>query len=138
MMRNSIFVLDTNILISAALLPSSISRQALDKAIDIGELGISNNTIEELIEVIFRKKFDKYFLNNEERLLFISKIEVNSRSYSPEISINECRDFKDNKFLELAITSEADCILSGDNDLLVLHPFREIAILTPKAFIDNF
>lgn len=137
-MRNNIFVFDTNILISAALLPTSISRKAFDRAIDLGELAISNNTTEELIEVIFRKKFDKYFLNNEERLLFISKIEVNSRSYIPEISITECRDVKDNKFLELAICSEADCILTGDHDLLILNPFRLIPILTPNDFLHSF
>lgn len=134
---NKLFVFDTNILISAALFPSSINRQALDKALEFGKLAISKNTTDELLEVIFRKKFDKYFLNNEERLLFISKVEANSRLFSPEISINECRDAKDNKFLELAISAEAACILSGDKDLLVMHPFRGIPILNSNKFLIN-
>jgi putative PIN family toxin of toxin-antitoxin system len=44
------------------------------------------------------------------------------------ITINEtidiCRDPKDNKFLELAISGKATHIITGDKDLLELHPFR--------------
>ena len=137
-MMNNFFVFDTNILISAALFPSSINRQALDAALDFGKLAISKNTIDELLEVVFRKKFDKYFLNNEERLLFISKVEANSKLFSPDISISACRDPKNNKFLELAITAKAACILSGDKDLLVMHPFRGIPIMNANDFLINF
>ncbi len=49
-------------------------------------------------------------------------------------TIAECRDPKDDKFLELAIGGKAACIVSGDKDLLVLHPFRGIPILTPAGF----
>ena len=50
--------------------------------------------------------------------------------------ITECRDAKDNKFLELAVSGKATHLVSGDKDLLVLHPFRSAAILTPRAFLD--
>jgi putative PIN family toxin of toxin-antitoxin system len=46
-----------------------------------------------------------------------------------------CRDPKDDKFLELAVCGRADVIVSGDHDLLALHPFRYIPIVTPAAFI---
>ena len=137
-MMSNVFVFDTNILISAALIPSSINRQALDKALEFGKLAISKNTIEELLEVIFRKKFDKYFQNNEERLIFINKVEASSKLFSPEISIDKCRDPKDNKFLELAVWAKATCILTGDKDLLVMHPFRGIPILNSNDFLINF
>ncbi len=129
---------DTNSLISASLIPTSINRQALDKAIDLGELAISNTTMEELIEVLFRKKFDKYFIDDEERFLFINKLEINSKIFSPSITINDCRDPKDNKFLELAISANASCLITGDKDLLVLHPFRGIPILNAVDFINKF
>ncbi len=48
--------------------------------------------------------------------------------------VKECRDPEDNKFLELALSGRATCIVSGDEDLLILHPFRGIAILTPRQF----
>jgi putative PIN family toxin of toxin-antitoxin system len=53
-------------------------------------------------------------------------------------SITACRDLKDNKFLELAIAANASCIITGDKDLLALHPFREISILTANDFLNNF
>jgi predicted nucleic acid-binding protein len=39
------------------------------------------------------------------------------------------------KFLELAVSGGATHIISGDDDLLVLHPFRGIAVVTPQAFL---
>lgn len=135
---NKFFVFDTNSLVSASLLPNSISRKAFDKALALGELVASNNTIEELIEVLFRKKFDRYFLNDNERWLLLNKIEANAKILTPSITINDCRDPKDSKFLELAITADASCIITGDKDLLVLHPFRGIPIFNAVGFISNF
>ena len=53
-------------------------------------------------------------------------------------SIDICRDPKDNKFLELAVSGEADFIVSGDQDLLVLNPFRNIEIVTANDFLARF
>jgi len=55
----------------------------------------------------------------------------------PIISIETCRDPDDDKFLELAVEEEADLIISGDSDLLVLHPFEGIPILPPADFLDS-
>lgn len=51
--------------------------------------------------------------------------------------INECRDVKDDKYLELAVNGEADLILTGDEDLLVLHPFRQIPIVRVQTFLES-
>jgi predicted nucleic acid-binding protein len=48
--------------------------------------------------------------------------------------IAACRDPTDDMFLELAVNGRADMIVTGDLDLLVLHPFRGIPIITPLAF----
>jgi predicted nucleic acid-binding protein len=45
------------------------------------------------------------------------------------------RDPKDDKFLQVAVAGKADVIVSGDEDLLVLHPFSGIPILRPAAFL---
>jgi putative PIN family toxin of toxin-antitoxin system len=135
---SSFFVFDTNSLVSAALTPQSTNRKAFDKALLLGELVASNKTMEELIEVLFRGKFDKYFLNDNERWVIINKIEINTKVFVPLITISDCRDPKDNKFLELAISANASCVISGDKDLLALHPFREIPILNAVDFINNF
>jgi predicted nucleic acid-binding protein len=54
------------------------------------------------------------------------------------VSIDACRDPKDNKFLELAVEAGAACIITGDKDLLVLNPFRNIPIFTPAEFLEKF
>jgi len=132
------FVFDTNSLISAALLRNSTAKKALIKAFDNGMLAISNETLDELVNVIFRRKFDSYFINDDERLRIIDEIETHCRIFAPNISINACRDPKDNKFLELAVFAGASCIITGDNDLLVLHPFRKIPILNASDFLKTF
>ena len=67
-------------------------------------------------------------------LLFLEKCE---RIEATE-KITVCRDADDNKFLEAAVSSNASCIITGDAALLELHPFRDISILTPAAFLNSF
>ena len=85
--------------------------------------------------MIFRKKFDRYFLNDAERLEVIDRIESNSLIYFPKITVSACRDPKDDKFLELALASGANCIISGDQDLVILNPFENIRILSAADFL---
>lgn len=46
-----------------------------------------------------------------------------------------CRDPKDNKYLELAVNGQAESIITGDQDLLILHPFQSINIVTVNDFL---
>ncbi len=48
-----------------------------------------------------------------------------------------CRDSDDDKFLELAVSQKVTCIVSGDQDLLVLNPFQGIPILTADEFLQT-
>jgi predicted nucleic acid-binding protein len=50
--------------------------------------------------------------------------------------VRACRNPKDDKCLELAVSGEANCIVSGDEDLLSQDQFRGIPILTPDKFLD--
>ncbi|MFZ1799467.1 MAG: putative toxin-antitoxin system toxin component, PIN family [Chitinophagaceae bacterium] len=133
-MKNKIFVFDTNVLISAFLFKFSNPRIALEIAFANGKLTASLETYNEFKEVFLRSKFDKY-ISIEERLLSIEDFQ--QRIHLTELSetITTCRDPKDNKFLELAISANATCIITGDNDLLMLHPFRDIPILNVVDFI---
>jgi len=51
-----------------------------------------------------------------------------------EIPVSECRDPKDNKFLELALSANADVIVASDIHLLEMHPFRGLRILQLADF----
>ena len=130
------FVFDTNVIVSAALLAGSVPRQAFDMALDEGTILISVPTLLELAEVLGRKRLNKYLLEHE-RIRFLAALLKEAELVEVTETITDCRDAKDNKFLELAVSGKADCIVSGDSDLLVLNPFRGISILTPREFLSG-
>ena len=132
------FVIDTNTLISGSLFANSTTSLAIDKALEIGDFYFSNETFEEFISVLFRPKFDKYFTDENHKWLIIDRFERFAKFKNPEIVITDCRDPKDNKFLELAWTINADCIITGDEDLLILNPYKKILILNSSQFIEKF
>ncbi len=136
-MKRNRFIIDTNTLVSAFIFEHSKPARVLDKVRGSGALAFSLETYSELCEVLLRPKFDKYIsLDKRNRFLANLKKEV---AFSKIMeSITDCRDPKDNKFLELAIAGQADCIITGDNDLLVLHPFRKIPILNASDFLVKF
>jgi putative PIN family toxin of toxin-antitoxin system len=128
-------VIDTGVVVSAAMLPRSVPRQAFDAAASQGRLLISEATIAELEEVLRRPKFDKY-LPEPKRLELLAAIVRDAEVVEVTSKVTDCRDPKDNKFLELAVDGGATHIVSSDADLLALHPFRGVAIVAPKAFLD--
>lgn len=130
------FVFDTNVTISAALLKTSVPRQALDLARRLGKILMSWPTMAELQEVLGRKRFDKYISENE-RMLFLEALAREATLIDTIETITDCRDPKDNKFLEVAVEGNAACLVSGDKDLLTLNPFRDIPVLTPRDFLDR-
>jgi len=127
-------VLDTNVVVSALLLSDSVPRQAFDKALDHGEIIISTPVLLELAEVLARNKLNKY-LTEQERMRFLVALLKESELVGITEQISDCRDPNDNKFLELAVCGNADVLVTGDDDLLVLNPFRGIALLTPRDFL---
>lgn len=127
-------VIDTNIIISAALSKNSTPDKALNYVIDNALLLISKDTYAELCEKLHGAKFDKY-VSLESRLLFLEKLRSVAEWIDIERKITACRDVKDDKFLEVAVNGHADFIVTGDKDLLVLHPFESVEILTAAEFL---
>jgi len=130
------FVFDTNVIVSAVLLKKSIVRESLDKARTVGTILLSLEVIEELHSVLSRPAFDRY-IEEEDRLKFLALLVKEATLVEITERIRECRDPKDDKFLELAVNCNATLIVSGDKDLQVLHPFRNIPILSPREFLDT-
>lgn len=126
-------VFDTNGLVSAVLLSRSVSRQAFEKAYQTCRLLTSSACLDELVEVLHRPKFAKY-ITSFEVSLFINRYTLTVQIIPITTAINDCRDPKDNKFLDVAISGEADYLVSGDKDLLILHPYRNVSIITPGDF----
>jgi uncharacterized protein len=130
------FVIDTNVIISAILFSNSTPAKAINLAKNIGVVLISFEIFEELEKTLTRKKFYRY-LSFENRRKVLTKLLLNSSLIEVTEKIDICRDQKDNKFLELAVNGQANIIITGDQDLLVLNPFREINIMTPETFINQ-
>jgi uncharacterized protein len=131
------FVLDTNVIVSALLLPGSKPRHAFDRALDIGKVLLSIPVLVELEGVLSRSKFDRYLLEDE-RKEFLGALIKEAEIIEITERITACRDPRDDKFLELTVSGRADCLITGDPDLLVLHPYRDIPILRPAEFLEKF
>jgi uncharacterized protein len=128
------FVCDVNVIISAVLIPGSKPDRALRKAQDLGQLLVSESIWLELEQVLARPKFNRY-TTPEERNNFLVDLSETVQFIDVTEQINECRDPKDNKYLELSVSGQAECIVTGDDDLLVLNPWRGIEILTVQEFL---
>jgi putative PIN family toxin of toxin-antitoxin system len=127
-------VFDTNTLVSAILFEHSTPGQALRRALSRGRVLLSSSTLEELAEVLQREKFARYVTAAEREEFLVAFVE-RALFVEPMEEVRACRDAKDDKFLELAVSGRAAYIISGDADLLVLHPFRDIAIMTAAEFL---
>jgi PIN domain len=93
------------------------------------EFGHRAQVIEVLQRPYFASKLPPFYLDDTRRML------VNAEPVTIVERVVACRDPTDDKFLELAVTGDADVIVSGDLDLLVLNPFRGIPIVTPATFV---
>ena len=127
-------VVDTNVLVSRLLAPRSTAARAVDLALAGGNLLGSDETLTELTAVLTRPKFDPY-VSRADRREFIRLLGGVMRIVPITRRVVACRDPRDDKFLELAPAGEAAAIITGDKDLLVLHPWCDIPIVTPAEFI---
>jgi putative PIN family toxin of toxin-antitoxin system len=127
-------VVDTNVLLSRLLVPGSVPAQAVRRAVDQGQILASEATLEELADVLSRPKFDRY-LTVSERQQFL-RLFMRIAQWVPILHpVQACRDPRDDKFLALAVNGEAGVIITADQDLLVLDPFRDVRILEPAAYL---
>ncbi len=116
--------------------PDSIVADAFRKVLDLGILFTSEECFDEVIQVINRPKFKKYF-TEKDLLFFQSILKKETHFISVKSKISVCRDPKDDKFLRLAFDSDADFLVTGDNDLLVLGKFINTEIITPRNFLEK-
>lgn len=134
MTDSQLWVVDTNILISRLLAPRGVAAQSVDHALARGVLLVSEETLGELVAVLSRPKFDPY-LSRDDRQRFVALLGGVARVVPIAHRVQACRDPKDDKFLDVALSGGARAIITGDQDLLALHPFHDIHIVTPAAFL---
>ncbi len=129
-------VVDTDVVVSAALRAGSVPLQALDRARNNGLILLSTDLASEYDEVFRQPGFDRY-VAEEQRLEFLSAFIRDAEIVEITAVIRECRDPKDDKILELAVSAGATSIITGDQDLLTMSPFRGVPILSPREYLDS-
>jgi uncharacterized protein len=129
-------VLDAKVVISWMIWLKSMAAQAVRLAMETCRALASEATMTELADVLSRRKFDAYVTVEERKTFFrLFFTVVDLVAVLPVI--RACRDPRDDKFLELAVAGGAGVIITGDADLLALHPFRGIEIVTPAVFLSR-
>ena len=125
-------VVDTNVLISAALTKGAPFR-IVEHLIKNNALIFSKETISELSSRITQSKFDKY-VSSEDGEVYVNNLILSADLVIIDNLIQGCRDRDDDKFLETAVKGDAQFIITGDQDLLAMHRFEGIDIVTVQEF----
>jgi putative PIN family toxin of toxin-antitoxin system len=130
-------VIDTNVLISAGLLPTSKTALVLALAVEHFVIAQNQLTWHELETRIARPKFDTYF-GDSGRLRHLVKIAQSIQYFVVKADVSVSRDMTDDKFIALAIDSGAKLLISGDPDLKDIRTHKGIDILSPAQFLERY
>lgn len=130
-------IIDTGVLVSALIRSQGIPGAVLRALAGNRFTAIyTTEMLVEMVDVLGRAKFrTKYHVQADDIATLIQLIRLRGELVIPTEPVAACRDPKDDKFLAAALAGQADCIVSGDDDLLVLSPFRGIPILRPAEFL---
>ena len=135
--KPAFIVVDTNVLISAGLLPLSKTAQVLAAVVENFVIAQNFATWHELETLIARSKFDRYF-GKDGRLRHLVKIAQSVAQFEVVAKVEVSSDKTDDKFIGLAIDAGAKIIISGDPDLKTIKVYEGIEILSPSHFFDRF
>lgn len=130
-------VVDTGVFVSG-LIHRQGTTGALLRALRDGRFTVifSVDILVEIIEVLGRDPFRaKYHIEPDDINALINLIRLRGELVTPKRKVVACRDPKDNKFLEVALAGQVDCVVSGDADLLDLTLFENIPIMLPSEFL---
>jgi len=129
-----LIVFDASTIVSAVLKADSIPERALLRAEEVDVLVLSSAVDAEYGEVLSRPKFARAVPATRRDSLLRALREA-AIWFDPLVRVADCRDPKDDKYLELALAAGAETIVSSDDDLLVLHPWRGVRILRPADYL---
>jgi putative PIN family toxin of toxin-antitoxin system len=126
-------VFDTNIFISAFVIPGSLAEKAILKIIEEKDsLWISKDIIDEVLSVLSSK-----FGRDREGLSHVAvTLSELAELVKPARRIKLFRDEPDNRVLECAIYGKADLLVTGDKEILQLGEYRGVKIISLKEYLE--
>jgi putative PIN family toxin of toxin-antitoxin system len=129
-----LIVFDASVVVGAALKADSVPERALLRAEETDVFALSIAVDAEIAEVLNRPKFAGA-VSRERREFFLSVLRGAALWFEPAIPVTDCRDPRDNIYLELALAAGAETLVASDHDLLILNPWRGVRILTPTDYL---
>jgi putative PIN family toxin of toxin-antitoxin system len=131
-------VIDTNVWLSAWLSREGRAAAAVVKVLTEGVALFSAATFDELQTRCWRPKFDRYWSLEQRRRLLADASAAALWVEPPEslMSLRASRDPDDDKFLQLALAADANWLVTGDADLLVLEASGGTSIVSPAQFLE--
>jgi uncharacterized protein len=129
-----LIVFDASAVVSAALREDGVPERALLRAEETDVFALSAEVEAEIAGVLGRPRFAAAVSAARRERIF-DALRGRAVWFSPSERVADCRDAKDNKYLELALAAGAWAIVSGDADLLALHPWRGVRILRPADYL---
>jgi putative PIN family toxin of toxin-antitoxin system len=134
-------VIDANVIISALLSRNGVPGKLLTLLVEEKHVFlISDKTMAELRRILNYPKIKKLLkLTDNEIEQLVSSIEILAEEVDTTLvpSGLECRDPDDVEYLAVATLGHAECIVSGDRDLLTLRTVEGIPVLTPVEMLER-
>lgn len=135
----ALVILDTNVFVSTALRPHSVPAQVFHAVLERGHFAICEQSVAELERVLSRPKLDR-FATRQRRTALLAQVRAVGVPFMIwtehlEAARGACRDSDDELFLALALAADVATIVTGDDDLLSLTPWRGVAICTPAQYL---
>lgn len=129
-------VLDTNVIISACISSVNAPGLIIDKLFfeDKITLCLSQDVLDEYLEVLKRPKFQKISSFSKNAQKFVHYLHKSAEWYNPQVKYQDAHDVDDNIFLELAVEASADFLITGNLKDFPTPDFKNIRIVSPSEY----
>jgi putative PIN family toxin of toxin-antitoxin system len=125
---------DTNIFVSAFVIPGSLAEKAILKIIEGNDtLLLSKEILDELLSILSTK-----FSRDREEISRVAVILSEMVEWvRPTQRIRVLRDEPDNRILECALFGKADIVVTGDKEMLGLGEYGKTKIISLRAYLES-
>jgi uncharacterized protein len=130
-------VVDTNIVIRGLIKPHGTVGPILTRLAEVAyTLVYSEPILDELLSKLALPRIrDKYGIDDDVIETTVALLALRGELVHPMRRVHVCRDPKDNMFIEAALAGDAEYLVTGDEDLLVLNKFETMRMVTPRVFL---
>jgi putative PIN family toxin of toxin-antitoxin system len=131
-------ILDTNVIVSALLTNALPAMIVYDVVLtETVELCLSDAIFAEYVEVVRREKFGKFPHFKAKAAIVLNRLQEIATFHTTPVAVEVLKDKSDNKFLELAVASSANYLITGNTADFPFTKYGSVTIVTPREYWDN-